>query len=244
MIYDRINLNDIYDINNITIYNPNNPYLANEILEEIVLNTTDINTLKQLYVSNKLINGKLSDTKFLRILANNILNSISTLPRSTRTSSNVKGSWRLNESELELGESINNIDTFKDFVEWYETNFYTDDCSKYNNSVICYSGALTANDNDKVQYYLNQIETDLDTWKSHEIRLNISYIPLEHILNLIRSITMNESIIDYVIIKALQRIQDLYEVKNVTLYNNDIRNVIELIDIIDNNNNTDNNNKI
>ena len=213
----------------------NNSYLNNDMLRLVVLNITDLDTIKQLYDTNKLIRDALNNKEFLRTLANNILNSIPLLKNNITAR-------RTNNTLIEfvniMGQAINNINTFDDFVKWYETNFYTSNCDKYGGSFVCYSGALSNNDNNNktgISKYLPEMESHYEKGIGYITSLTIALLPIENIVNIINVLNISGDTFRLLVSSIAEHYSDLYLVNRSTISENDMNIFLSLLDKVDKN---------
>lgn len=207
--------------------------LLPDAMNYFVLSITDLDTLKQLYLSNKSIHDMLNNSRYLKDIARNMINKLNMLPRIV--SPNYK---RLEEDPWKIGDKINDINTFDDLIEWFETNFYTSNCAKYNEPVVCYSGAIDADDKIEVDSRLDFIRylMTLDTVKNNITGI-IAQLPIDKIISIFTNVDMDKNTQYEILYKTLQNIVLFYIGNAKLISSNDVTNLIALLDtIVDENN--------
>lgn len=170
--------------------------LINDVDVELILGTK-YNYLESEYDINSLINLYESDMKSRRYL-----NNLEVL-------SKIRINILDNQKELLLPRQYIdvNIHKFKDLVRWYEINYYTKNCGKYNIIPVCYSGFITnkiinGGDVSDISYsnYISDVNNIdnmsniNDSKQEYDSReYEFKYIPPKHLVSILEVIKFDDN---------------------------------------------------
>lgn len=209
-----LSINNEYSRNLIHKYGTNkakdnisNSIFPKDILLKILLEQTDLDAIINLHNTNSYYFNLLNDSNILYTLMLNIISKLKPLPGlNPNKYYGPENDSRPLELQYRYGKDVYvkpipiaeyldkgkpNTLNFNTFNKWYTRNYYTKHCDKYNNFILCYSGARDNNDTTNTSKYLKSIVNNIRIVNNENYRRQFegsNYIRPLHLLEIFESI--------------------------------------------------------
>lgn len=197
-----------------------NPIFSKDILYNILMHQTDLDTIINLYNTSKEIRSLLDDPKILQQIMLNIYYRLEPLHTSLIVHPKYYIKNDLNTDNNITKSEIKSLD-FEGFIRWYIDNYYTKYCNN-EDLFTCYIGAKDNND-------LEMISREYSIILKHPYwyKNTLEYIPPRYLLELINSTNINLDDIYDIVTGSLKEYA-----RNYKLNDSDIEAYSQMLTII------------